>query len=113
MPADAFEPMRLLQILDGDASAVKDILEDAIPSIQELVSRAAAELRAGNLLSSAHLMHELQGVAGNVGADELRSLSQRMLGNLRRSVPVQPQNAIEDLTLALKRFTVAAHAFLR
>ena len=110
--ANVFEPGRLLQVLDGDLQAAREILAEAISAIQELVLKISSELAAGNVPSTLALAHELKGVAANVGAGELSSLSGTILERLRRSSKIQPQGALEDLLAAFNRFDNEASAFL-
>lgn len=112
MRNNAFEPSRLLQLFDGDPQAIREILEEAVVAIHDLVVQASAELTAGDQRNSAALIHELKGVAANVGAGELSVLSGGILDRLERSKKLQSERAVEDLTAALHRFTSEARAFL-
>lgn len=108
----AFDPQRLRDIFDGDVQAMREVVAEAVESLQQIHINLEAQLRAGgNPDAIAALLHELKGVSGNVGGTELHEISAAILEEARVATIV-PTEKFADLQSALTRFVAAAQVYV-
>jgi len=106
-----FDPGRLTEIFDLDSAAIREVLDEAVSSLLELHSKLTGQLLARNREASIALVHEMAGVSGNVGADELCTISGAILQLLRKAGAALTEVPEDDLQAALGRFVAAARLY--
>ncbi len=79
---NAFDPSRLIDIFDDDATAIREVIDETIVLMRDILAKLMAETGDGRLRCTA-LIHELKGLSGNVGAEEIHARSQDIEGRLR------------------------------
>ncbi|MBC5805728.1 MAG: hypothetical protein DLM53_08250 [Candidatus Eremiobacter antarcticus] len=79
---EAFNPARLLDIFDGDTPAIRQVIDETITLMRDILAKLAVGTEAARPQCRA-LVHELKGLSGNVGADQLHALSQEIEARLR------------------------------
>lgn len=106
-----FDPARLLDIFDSDREAVSQILVEAAASIREIVDQLPTEVASNNKRAVASLLHTLTGVAANIGAQRLSSLSGRCIKHIRQKRSL-PADLVDRVCSAHDRFVAHIQQYL-
>ena len=106
-----FDPARLLDIFNNDREAVSQILVEAAASIREIIDLIPKEVASKDKQAVASLLHTLTGVAANIGAHRLSSMSGHFIKHIRQRQNL-PSDLVERLRSAYDRFVVQIQRYL-
>jgi len=62
---------RLVEVFGDDRKAIREILQLAVDSIEDLLGQVEAALGRGDRFGACAAVHEVKGVSANVGAEAL------------------------------------------
>ncbi|MBC5825147.1 MAG: Hpt domain-containing protein [Candidatus Eremiobacteraeota bacterium] len=109
---NVFDPSRLMEIFACDAAAVREVLDEAITSMRDLVDEMKSASNEGKLETWTSTVHELKGLSATVGAGEMYELIQQLEGGLRDRPAIIESPCVENLAHAYDRFAAAARRYL-
>jgi HPt (histidine-containing phosphotransfer) domain-containing protein len=110
-PRKAFDPARLVDIFGGDVTAIREVIDETRALMRDIFAKLAVGTAAARPQCTA-LVHELKGLSGNVGADELHALSQDIEGRLRDSSRDFNCWVLADLEEPYSRFLAGVERYL-
>jgi len=109
---NVFDPSRLNEIFACDAAAVREVLDEALTSMRDLVDKMKISSNEAELETSASIVHELKGLTATVGAGEMYQLIQQIDCSLDDGQAAIEVPWVESLAGAYDRFAAAARRYL-
>lgn len=94
-----FDGSLLLELLDGDVEAAREILNDFLEEAPRLIASVREAVEAGDSALARRQAHTLKGASANTGANALRSIATRV----ERLAAEGNIHQVSDLTRDLER----------
>jgi HPt (histidine-containing phosphotransfer) domain-containing protein len=108
----AFEPARLVEVFDGDPTAINEVIEETLSLMRDIIARLSSETGADARSRCTALIHELKGLSGNVGAQEMYALSQDIEARLLDSSHGLNRQWLAELVEPHSRFLASVNEYL-
>lgn len=108
----AFDPARLIDIFDGNGKAIREVIEETLSTMRNIIAGLSAEIGADARAKCTALIHELKGLSGNVGAQEMYVLSKDIEARLRDSSHELNRQWFAELARPYDRFVARVNEYL-
>jgi HPt (histidine-containing phosphotransfer) domain-containing protein len=73
-----FDLSEIMPLLDGDYSQLQNIFVMFQEDFSDVADHISEKLNAGEIVAAEHQLHQMKGVAGNIGAIKLYDVSQAL-----------------------------------